>query len=99
MKSLKIAYTQTASVYLKHLHPAVKKPLKEIIEELAIRPFLGKPLKDEFEGFRSHRLRRYRVIYRYQEEKNRIEILLAGPRVDIYSRFAELLIKTKKPEN
>lgn len=97
MKSLKIEYTPTAASSLRRLHPIVKKPLKEIIEELAVNPYSGKALKSEFEGYRSHRFRRYRVIYRYHEEKNQIEVLLAGPRVDIYSRFAELLRKTKKP--
>lgn len=96
MKKIKIAYTPTAAAFLRHLHPIAKKPLKEIIEELALKPFLGKPLRDEFEGYRSHRLRKYRVIYRYHEEESRVEIVMAGPRTDIYTRFSEILKKMKK---
>lgn len=67
-----------------------------MIEELVVDPFLGKPLRDEFQGFRSHRFKRYRVIYRYKAEKNRIEILLAGPRKDIYAHLADLVKKMKE---
>lgn len=67
-----------------------------MIEELAVDPFLGKTLRDEFQGFRSHRFRRYRVIYRYEAGKNQIEILLAGPRKDIYSHLADLVKKMKE---
>lgn len=96
MTRIKIVYTPTASNTLQHLHPVVKKPLKEIIEELSTDPYRGKPLRDEFQGFRSYRFKRYRVVYRYQEEKNLIEILLAGPRKDIYLHLADLVRRMKR---
>lgn len=91
MKPRRIVYTPTARQYLKHLHPDLKKALKESIEELSLEPTKGKPLQDEFEGFRSHRLKRYRVIYRHNEDKDLVEIYFAGPRKDVYRLFSKYL--------
>ncbi|MBI3540698.1 MAG: type II toxin-antitoxin system RelE/ParE family toxin [Deltaproteobacteria bacterium] len=91
MKTRRITYTLTAHEYLKHLHPSLKSPLREMIEELLLEPLKGKPLRDEFEGFRSHRFKKYRVIYRYRAEKEVIEVLFAGHRREVYKLFSNYL--------
>lgn len=95
MKLARIVYSPTARDYLKHLPPAVKSPLREAIEELALEPLKGKPLQEEFEGFRSHRFKKYRIIYRHQEKQNRVEILFGGPRSNIYTLFSDYLKKIR----
>lgn len=95
MRPARLLYTPTARDTLRHLHPSLKKALREAIEELALQPLKGKPLQEEFEGFRSHRFKRYRVVYRYDETKNLIEILLAAPRSDVYRLFSDYLKKLK----
>lgn len=91
MKPAAIHYTPAARQYLRHLHPSIKSPLRSIIEELAQDPLQGKPLRDELTGFRSHRLRSYRVIYRYLEPRHCVEVVFAGPRRDVYEIFARFL--------
>ena len=91
MKPIQIVYSLEAQRYLCHLTPSVKTALRFLIDELQTDPWKGKPLKDEFEGFRSHRFKKYRVIYRYVEEKRRIEILFAGERIEVYRLFSEYL--------
>jgi mRNA-degrading endonuclease RelE of RelBE toxin-antitoxin system len=91
MKLAEIVYSPTARKYLRHLHPSVKQALREAIEELGVEPLKGKPLQEEFEGFRSHRFKRYRVIYRYVEKEHRVEVLLAGPRQEVYRLFGDYL--------
>lgn len=91
MRAVRLTYTPTARDYLKKLHPDLKKALREMIEELIEDPKKGKPLRDEFEGFRSHRLKKYRVIYRYEEAENLVEIIFAGPRRDVYRLFSSYL--------
>lgn len=93
LKPPRIVYSPTARLFLKHLHPGIKKALREAIEELPPEPYKGKPLQDELEGFRSHRFKRYRVIYRYLENENQIEVLYAGPRKEVYRLFSDYLKK------
>ncbi len=95
MKPLSIVYSPEAQHYIRRLHPSVKSALRNIIEELFENPLKGKALREEFEGFRSHRFKKYRVIYQYEENKKQIEILFAGPRIEVYRLFAEYLKKMK----
>ena len=93
MKPVQIVYSPTAKEYLRHLYPDLKKSLREAIEELLADPRKGKPLREEFDGFRSHRFKRYRIIYRYREDKHRVEIAFAGGRSDVYRLFSDYLKK------
>ncbi len=93
MKLARIVYSPVARHYIQHLPPALKAPLREAIEELELEPLKGKPLQEEFEGFRSHRFKKYRVIYRYREKQNRVEILFGGPRSNVYTLFSDYLKK------
>ncbi len=95
MKPARIVYTPTARDILRKLHPSIKKALREAIEELMLEPLKGKPLQEEFMGFRSHRLKSYRVIYRYREPKNTVEIHYPGPRSDVYRLFSEYIKKLR----
>lgn len=96
MKVYQIVYSPTARDLLRHFQPSLKTALREAVEELVSTPIKGKPLQEEFEGFRSLRFKRYRVIYRIVEEKRRIEVLFAGPRRDVYSQFGDYLRSLKK---
>ena len=100
MKPVAIFYSLSVQSFLRHLHPTLKKPIREAIEELSEEPLKGKPLQDELFGFRSHRYKKYRVIYRFIEKKNRVEIIYAGPRSDVYEIFSQKikgLKSSKKP--
>lgn len=96
MKLHRIFYTQDVVRYLKHLSPQVKPLLKSIIEELGEDPSLGKPLQREMTGYRVLRYKKYRVIYEHNEAMQRIEIIFAGLRKDVYQLFAELLRRKTK---
>jgi mRNA interferase RelE/StbE len=95
VKLQKIVYTHECAGIIRHLPPSIKTPLRLIIEQLGENPYLGKPLKDEFEGLYSLRYQRYRVIYRVNEQSKLIEILFAGPRTDVYLEFSRLLRKSQ----
>jgi mRNA-degrading endonuclease RelE of RelBE toxin-antitoxin system len=96
VRAVQIVYSPAARDLLRHFQPSLKAALREAIEELCSAPTKGKPLQEEFEGFRSLRFKRYRVIYRYVEGKRRIEILFAGPRRDVYGQFADYLKSLRK---
>lgn len=95
MKPFQIIYSPLSHDILSHLAPTLKRPLRQLIENLAIEPYLGKPLKDEFEGLYSLRFKRYRVIYRVNENIKKIEIVFSGPRADVYQELTRLLKKSR----
>jgi addiction module RelE/StbE family toxin len=95
VKTVRLLYTPTARDYIRKINPSLKRPLREAIEELSIDPLKGKPLQEEFSGYRSHRFKKYRIVYRFQEVKNTVEIIFAGPRSDVYQLFSDYLEKLR----
>lgn len=89
MKPFQIIYTPHCCQIISHLSPNVKRPLRQLIEALIEDPYLGKQLQDEFVGLRSLRYKRYWVIYRIREKNRQIEIILAGPRFEIYQELTK----------
>lgn len=96
MTPYQIRYTPTAAESIRHLHPSVKRALREAILGLAAEPFSGHPLAFELIGFRSLRVSRYRVIYRVQEADSVIEVHWVGKRSDIYEVFRRFLERAPK---
>ena len=97
MKKWKIRFTPESSRLLSKLHPDNKGQVKQALTELQQNPFTGKDLQEELSGFKSLRLKQYRIIYNINEEKNFIEIYHIGRRRDIYEQFKRLLIELQKP--
>lgn len=64
------------------LHPDLKPLVRAAIDQLRGDPGLGKPLRGELAGWRSFRVRRYRIIFR--ERSGALEIAALGPRRLIY---------------
>lgn len=97
MKKWKIRFTPEASRLLSKIHPENKKQLKQALNELQQNPYTGKDLQEELFGFKSLRLKKYRVIYTVSEKNNYIEIYYIGHRSDVYEQFRRLLIELQKP--
>jgi len=97
MKKWKMRFTLESSRLLSKLHPENKKLIKQALTELRLNPHMGKDLQEELSGFKSLRLKQYRIIYHINEEKNFIEIYHIGRRRDIYEQFKRLLIELQKP--
>ena len=75
------------------LHPVIKSQIKSALQAILRDPYCGKALKDELEGLRSYRFKRYRVVYRACCEKNELEIIAIGPRENIYEETFNLISK------
>jgi len=69
----------------------LKSRIREKIELLRSNPYTGKYLQKELSAFCSLRVKRYRVIYKIDEDNRKIEIHFIGPRKDIYELFRERL--------
>ena len=96
MKKWKMRFTPESSRLLSKLHPENKKRVKQALTELRQNPHMGKDLQEELSGFKSLRLKQYRIIYNINEERNFIQIYHIGPRRDIYEQFKRLLIELQK---
>lgn len=80
--------------------PALPKRVQtSLVKKLAVlrsEPNYGKPLWGPLKPYRSVRLGRYRIIYRYEPESDVVWIVAvgirkAGDRDDIYARVSRLL--------
>ena len=83
---------ETASL-LRKLHPEIKKHIRYALEMLIDDPYCGKALKDDLEGIRSLRIKRYRIIYRVVSKSKQIEIVAVGPRKNIYEETFRIISK------
>jgi mRNA-degrading endonuclease RelE of RelBE toxin-antitoxin system len=98
MKKWKMRFTPEASRIVAKLHPENKKQLKQALNGLRQNPYTGKDLQEELFGFKSLRLKRYRVVYTVSEEENYIEIYYLGLRSDVYEQFRRLLTELQEPD-
>ena len=76
---------------LRHLHPDLKRLIRQALDELASHPMKGKPLQEELAGLWSLRVSHYRVIYQMDEAG--VTVIFLGPRRTVYERLREVLLK------
>ena len=91
MKNLRLQFTPEAARLLAKLHPEAKKLIKSGLDELRQNPYLGDDLQEELSGFKSYKIKRYRVLYAVDEEKEVIRVYYVGQRRDVYEQFRDLL--------
>ena len=95
MKKWKMRFTPEASRLLSKLHPENKRRIKKALGELQQDPYPGKDLQEELSGFKSLRIKKYRVVYNINEKEKIIQILYIGLRGDVYEQFRYLLAELK----
>ena len=88
-----ILYSETSRKQIRRLHPQIKSPIKSSIERLQENPFTGKRLEKEISGYLSIRMKRFRIIYKINEDDHNVEIHHVGHRKDIYELFRDSISK------
>ncbi len=96
MKIWKIKFTPEAARLSSKFHPENRKLIKAALKELQQNPNLGDDLQEELSGFKSHKIKRYRILYSINEERNATQIYYIGHRKDVYEQFRLLLNKLQK---
>ena len=91
MKDIRLTFTPEAAKLLSRLHPESKKFIKEGLTELQQNPHLGDDLQQELSGFKSYKIKRYRILYDINEEEGVIQVYYVGHRRDVYEQFRDLL--------
>ena len=92
-RNLRIRFTPEAGKLLSKFHPEIKKLIKGAIKDLQNEPHAGHDLEEELSGFNSFRVKRYRIVYKINEEQNSLDIYYAGHRRDVYEQFRLMLSK------
>lgn len=88
---VRVKLTATAAEMLNNLHPDIKKQLKTILKELYKSPYMGKSLRNELVGFRSLKMKRYRIVYQMDDGCKTVIVYAIGHRRDIYEVITELV--------
>jgi mRNA interferase RelE/StbE len=89
-------FTPEASRLNSKFHPENKKLIKQALNDLRQNPYLGADLQEELYGFKSFKLKRYRILFNINEEKKIIEIYYVGHKRDVYEQFRLLLTELQK---
>jgi mRNA-degrading endonuclease RelE of RelBE toxin-antitoxin system len=71
-------YTPECSRLISKLPPEIKRLGRSTIDALLTNHEMGTPLTGELDGYRSYRVRRYRIIYRVNEDDSCLEVYHAG---------------------
>jgi len=79
---------------VRRLHPQLKAGIKTALTNILDDPACGKALKEELDGLRSYRFKRFRIIYKIAAES--ITIVAIGPRRYIYEETF-LVISRENP--
>ena len=90
---MRVRFTPEVAELLSRFHPENKKLIKAAIKELPQDTCSGCDLQEELSGFKSYKSKRYRILYRLNEEENAVEIYYVGHRRDVYDQFRLLLNK------
>ena len=86
-------YTIEAAARIRKLHPEVKRRARAAIDLLLKSPLGGHALHDELAGLRSYRFGKCRIVFQINEKESTLDILLVGPRRDIYEELRDRVIK------
>ncbi len=81
---------------IKSLHPLIKNHIRMGLNTILENPYTGKALKEELNGLRSYKVKRYRIIYRVVSSKKELEIIAIGPRRNIYEETFIIISKEEK---
>ena len=89
--TFQVKVTATAAEMFGRLHPDTRKNIKSRLKGLAENPYLGKPLQNELALFRALKLKRFRIIYRIDDDNTRVVVVAIGHRKDIYEVILQIL--------
>jgi addiction module RelE/StbE family toxin len=85
-------YTPECSRLISKLPPEIKRLVRSTVDALLTKHEIGTALTGELDGYRSYRVRRYRIIYRVNEEASCLEVYHVGHRRDVYETLRSLLL-------
>jgi len=74
---------------IRHLHPDLKRSVKQAIRALSADPNCGEPLQRELAGYWKFKVRRFRIVYRIDRAGRIVKVVAVGHRRTIYEEAAD----------
>lgn len=93
MSKVSARYTIECARLIPKLPPEIKRLVRSTIDALLVKPKMGTELTGELDGYRSYRVKRYRIIYRFNEEDSSIEVYHVRHRRDVYDTLRSSLLR------
>ena len=93
MTAYRVRYTPEAAGRIPKLHPEVKQENRNAIRILQDSPLTGHTLQQELFGYRSYRVRSYRIIYRLNDDERTRDVVNIGQRQNVYEELLSLVRK------
>ena len=87
MKNYKLELTRQAESVLERLarhEPELYRRMAQVLDDLQLDPFQGKPLKGKLKGRYSYRVSTYRIIYTVFRNQLLVMVIDIGHRRDVY---------------
>ena len=81
---------------VRRLHPNLERKVRASLATLSRDPHAGKSLREELEGLRSLRVGRLRIIFRILNEERTVEIVVIGPRTNIYEETLRFVTRDSR---
>ena len=91
MTAYRLRYTSEAAGRIRKLHPEVKQEIRDAIRTLQNSPLTGHALQQELFGYRSYRVRSYRIIYQLNDDERTIDLVFIGQRRNVYEELLSLV--------
>ena len=91
MKRFRPRYTPEVASRIRRLHPEIKGEIRGAIRTLLSSPLSGHELQYELSGYRSFRVRTYRIIYQLNNDDATLDVVYFGPRRTVYEELRALL--------
>jgi len=92
----KLRVPDEVGALIRGCHPQLKRKIRAGLRHIVTEPESGKSLKDDLEGLKSYRIRRFRIVYR-MSSKQAIDIIAIGPRKAIYEETYRIIKKESNP--
>lgn len=96
MTIYKLRVPDSLVVVVRRMHPDLKRKVKASLGAISRDPHAGKPLREEFEGLRSFRFGRFRIVYRIIGQETTVDIIAIGPRANIYEETYRLVSRDSR---
>ena len=84
-------FTPECARLISKLPPDIKPLVRSTVDSLLAKPTIGTELAAELDGYWSYRVRRYRIIYRINEEECYIEVYHVGHTREVYEVLRSIL--------
>jgi mRNA interferase RelE/StbE len=95
---LKLFIPPAVAQTIRHLHPSVKRGIKQALRAIAEDPGAGEPLQRELAAYLKYKVRRFRIVYSVDRRGGAVRVLGVGARATIYEELAEQLRRRRSEE-